>query len=955
MSCCLARASRARKWLWMTLGALAIAAAMTSCDNRSAEDAGVDAGGQPDAGPDDGGVDADVPAECGNGVIDGTDECDGAALGGMDCEDVLGAGGVGTLRCNDDCTLDVSMCSICGDDTVEGAEECDGEVPAGADCASELGAGATGTLSCSSACVLDVSMCQRCGNDTAEGSEVCDGADLGGADCASRGFDGGSLGCTSACALDESGCFECGDGTISGSEQCDGTSLGGADCASQGFDGGTLACAASCAFDTSACFGCGDGTRNGAEECDAADLGGADCASRPGFDGGTLGCTSACVFDESACTSCGDGTAEGAEECDMADLRGQTCASLPGFASGILACASTCALDTSLCSTSGPPAAGQVVITEIMPDPVAISDASGEWFEVYNTGTTAVNLLGCVVSGAGGTTDSFPIMQNLVIEAGAYATFASSASPGFTPTHVWTGNFGLVNGADSISIGCDGVYSDTVHYDSSFPLLAGASMTFGPPSAIDASLNDDAARWCLATSTYGSGDRGTPGAENDRCAWTIGFCRLQFPETIDAAPGESTTVYGRVYAAGLTDMTGVNDPDARVLAAVGVGPDGSDPATDAGWTWSLAAPNAGYGPSAPGYEANNDEYVANLAAPGAAGAYDYAFRFSGNGGVDWVYCDAGAAGSSDGYAAASAGQMSVTAPAVSLTPSSITIAPTGGTAVLEVRLPTPAGAGGVTVTIESSSADIAVPASVTIPAGVIEGGIRIRSTADTGGAMITATLGADSATAGVAIGAAVAPIAGELRINEVVYAPPPAVSGDANCSGERQANNDEFVELINVSAHPIELGGVSIWEENSWMSGGGTTPRVVLAAEILGPGEALVVFGGARPSTSTVTHPWCAVVTATHLGDARAIAASMSLGLNDGGDSVFLTATNTPAVLLDSISFGMTDAPDQSFARSPEGTGAFAPFTTIADRATDRLFSPGTLNSGLGFALASAP
>jgi hypothetical protein len=425
---------------------------------------------------------------------------------------------------------------------------------------------------------------------------------------------------------------------------------------------------------------------------------------------------------------------------------------------------------------------------------------------------------------------------------------------------------------------------------------------------------------------------------------------------IDTTPGASTTVYGRVYAAGLTDLTGVNDPDALVVGAVGVGPDGSDPATAAGWTWSPAAPNAGYGPTSPSYEMNNDEYSALLAAPAAVGDYNFAFRFSGNGGTDWVYCDAGEAGSSDGYAATNAGRMSVTAPAVSLTPSTITIAPTGGTAILQVRLATPAGPGGVTVTIASSSPDVAAPASVTIPEGLLQGGIRVRSTADTGSAMIAATLGSDSAMAGVAIGAALAPIAGELRINELVYNTPPTPEGDSNCSGGSvQTNNDEFVELINVTAHPIELGGVSIWEENSWMSGAGTAPRVVIPTEILGPGEAFLVFGGARPSTSTATHPWCAVVTATHLGDARALGASQSLGLNDGGDTLFITATNTPAVLLDSVSFGMTDAADQSLARSPEGTGAFAAFTTIADRATDRVISPGTLNSGLGFALASAP
>ena len=663
------------KGLLTMLGALALATAITSCDNRSADDAGVDAGGQPDDAatpPPDGPADADVPAECGNGVIDGTDECDGAALGGMDCEDALGAGGVGTLACNDDCTLDTTMCSICGDDSVEGAEECDGDVPAGVDCASELGAGATGTLSCSSACVLDTSACQRCGNAMVEGTEACDGVDLGGADCASRGFDGGTLGCTSACAFDESGCFECGDGVIGGTEQCDGTNLGTADCASEGFDGGTLACSSSCAFDTSACFGCGDGMINGAEECDGADLGGLDCASRTGFDGGTLGCTSACVFDESACTSCGDGAAEGTEECDMADLRGESCASRPGFASGTLGCASTCAFDTSLCSDAAPPVAGQVVITEIMPDPVAVSDASGEWFEVHNRGAAAVNLFGCIVRGAAATGDRFTINSNVVIAPGGYATFASTGldSPGFVPTYSWTITNFLANTSDTVTIECGGVPIDTVAYDdgTTFPRIPGSSMTFGPPSMIDAASNDDGARWCLARSTYGAGDRGTPGAANDRCAWPIGFCRVQFPNTLDTAPGARTTIYGRVYAAGLTDLTGVNDPDALVVGAVGIGPDGSDPATAAGWTWSLAAPNAGYGPTSPSYEMNNDEYSAELTAPSAAGAYDYAFRFSGNSGVDWVYCDTGAAGSSDGYAATDAGQLNVTAPPVSLTP-----------------------------------------------------------------------------------------------------------------------------------------------------------------------------------------------------------------------------------------------------------------------------------------------
>src|SRR5687768_16730010 len=36
----------------------------------------------------------------------------------------------------------------------------------------------------------------------------------------------------------------------------------------------------------------------------------------------------------------------------------------------------------------------QLVITEIMPDPSKVADASGEWFEIYNAGSDAVDLLG---------------------------------------------------------------------------------------------------------------------------------------------------------------------------------------------------------------------------------------------------------------------------------------------------------------------------------------------------------------------------------------------------------------------------------------------------------------------------------------------------------------------------------------------------------------------------------
>lgn len=69
------------------------------------------------------------------------------------------------------------------------------------------------------------------------------------------------------------------------------------------------------------------------------------------------------------------------------------------------------------------------------------------------------------------------------------------------------------------------------------------------------------------------------------------------------------------------------------------------------------APNGAYGPASPGYEANNDEYVATLAVPNPAGDYDVAYRFSGDDDQTLTYCDGQGEGSSDGYNPANAGQM----------------------------------------------------------------------------------------------------------------------------------------------------------------------------------------------------------------------------------------------------------------------------------------------------------
>lgn len=149
--------------------------------------------------------------------------------------------------------------SECNNGIVEGSEECDGVDLNGASCTS-LGHGA-GSLSCNADCTFNEAQCYSCGNNVAEGPEACDGADLKGQTCQSLNYDGGTLACTASCTFDETGCTTadtCGDGNISGNEECDGTNLDNTICEDLGFRPGTndpgLACTTTdCQFDTSGC------------------------------------------------------------------------------------------------------------------------------------------------------------------------------------------------------------------------------------------------------------------------------------------------------------------------------------------------------------------------------------------------------------------------------------------------------------------------------------------------------------------------------------------------------------------------------------------------------------------------------------------------------------------------------------------------------------------------------
>lgn len=288
---------------------------------------------------------------CGDGVVDGSEACDGSDLAGSDCA-AQGYDG-GTLACNADCTFDLSACTManCGDGTINGKEVCDGTELGAATCMTEGFDG--GTLACAADCAsLDTTGCAQCGNGIIDAGEDCD-VSLGGQSCVGQGYDSGALHCNADCTFDFSDCGDCGNGVIDGTEFCDGDNVAGEVCTDNGYDSGVVSCAANCTgFDFSTCGNCGNDIVDGDEFCDGFSVGGQTCQGL-GFNSGTLACLPACGgFDTASCGTCGNGIIDGSEACDGDLLGGATCASL-GLEGGELACSGSCTYDFGGCDIPG--------------------------------------------------------------------------------------------------------------------------------------------------------------------------------------------------------------------------------------------------------------------------------------------------------------------------------------------------------------------------------------------------------------------------------------------------------------------------------------------------------------------------------------------------------------------------------------------------------------------------
>lgn len=156
----------------------------------------------------------------------------------------------------------------------------------------------------------------------------------------------------------------------------------------------------------------------------------------------------------------------------------------------------------------------QVVVNEIMADPAAVSDDNGEWIEVHNPGAAAVELDGWTLL----SNNDAPhvIAAPVTVPAGGYAVLARNGrrnrNGGVSADYEYGTGITLANAADWIALrGPGGVTVDSVAWASAMP--GGATRGVRDPAADHTDVQG--ANWQTSTSTFGKGDRGTPGTQND--------------------------------------------------------------------------------------------------------------------------------------------------------------------------------------------------------------------------------------------------------------------------------------------------------------------------------------------------------------------------------------------------------------------------------------------------------
>lgn len=250
-----------------------------------------------------------------------------------------------------------------------------------------------------------------------------------------------------------------------------------------------------------------------------------------------------------------------------------------------------------------PPVRGDIVISELMPNP-SVADELGEYIEIANISNTTLDLAGVLYVDNNGDVE-LPSIPELVVPAGGVVVLCPNAEclqGAGAPAYVYAyASKQLKNGGEAISLKLGGVTLDELTFGSntSWPHDDGVAMVLRPGS-MDPDSNDSADAWCSASTSFGSpAQLGTPNQ--------LGGC-----EALDAGSGDATAVTDATAAMDATTATDATAATDAPMVADAAAPVDATAATDAGVVVD-AQPPADATPAADGSAVSDGAVVVDAA------------------------------------------------------------------------------------------------------------------------------------------------------------------------------------------------------------------------------------------------------------------------------------------------------------------------------------------------------
>jgi len=163
------------------------------------------------------------------------------------------------------------------------------------------------------------------------------------------------------------------------------------------------------------------------------------------------------------------------------------------------------------------PKQGDLLITEIMVNPEAVSDSNGEWFEIWNATDHDLLLNGLSIRDGGTNQHVMVSTGKLILTPNEYWVLSRNGdiqTNGGVLVNYTFQNFSLSNTSDQIIMTApDATLIDQIFYGTGWPIVSGASMELHP-DYLTFDANDLPEHWHEAKLTFGRGDKGSPGRPN---------------------------------------------------------------------------------------------------------------------------------------------------------------------------------------------------------------------------------------------------------------------------------------------------------------------------------------------------------------------------------------------------------------------------------------------------------